>query len=146
MSEPTNVFQQKGQHIKTGNLTFLTTQVTQWKQLTKIIQPLLPQPEQWQVVCYQHGVLTITGENQAMISQLSYLQSHYVAQLAQLEGLRDLRKIQVRLRNKTVVSQQVSPPPQALSSETKELLRSAAKYVSDAKLSQALLRLASNKK
>ncbi|AWA46741.1 MAG: DUF721 domain-containing protein [Acinetobacter junii] len=146
MSEPTNVFQQKGQHIKTGNLTFLTTQVTQWKQLTKIIQPLLPQPEQWQVVCYQHGVLTITGENQAMISQLSYLQSHYVAQLAQLEGLRDLRKIQVRLRNKTVVSQQVSPPPQALSSETKELLRSAAEYVSDAKLSQALLRLASNKK
>ncbi|MDH1377308.1 DUF721 domain-containing protein [Acinetobacter junii] len=146
MSEPTNVFQQKGQHIKTGNLTFLTTQVTQWKQLTKIIQPLLPQPEQWQVVCYQHGVLTITGENQAMISQLSYLQSHYVAQLAQLEGLRDLRKIQVRLRNKTVVSQQVSPPPQALSSETKELLRSAAEYVSDAKLSQALVRLASNKK
>jgi len=146
MSEPTNVFQQKGPHIKTGNLTFLTTQVTQWKQLTKIIQPLLPQPEQWQVVCYQHGVLTITGENQAMISQLSYLQSHYVAQLAQLEGLRDLRKIQVRLRNKTVVSQQVSPPPQALSSETKELLRSAAEYVSDAKLSQALLRLASNKK
>ncbi|ATU44096.1 DUF721 domain-containing protein [Acinetobacter junii] len=146
MSEPTNVFQQKGQHIKTGNLTFLTTQVTQWKQLTKIIQPLLPQPEQWQVVCYQHGVLTITGENQAMISQLSYLQSHYVAQLAQLEGLRDLRKIQVRLRNKTVVSQQVSPPPQALSSETKELLRSAAEYVSDPKLSQALLRLASNKK
>lgn len=146
MSEPTNVFQQKGQHIKTGNLTFLTTQVTQWKQLTKIIQPLLPQPEQWQVVCYQHGVLTITGENQAMISQLSYLQSHYVAQLAQLEGLRDLRKIQVRLRNKTVVSQQVSPPPQALSSETKELLLSAAEYVSDAKLSQALLRLASNKK
>ena len=146
MSEPTNVFQQKGQHIKTGNLTFLTTQVTQWKQLTKIIQPLLPQPEQWQVVCYQHGVLTITGENEAMISQLSYLQSHYVAQLAQLEGLRDLRKIQVRLRNKTVVSQQVSPPPQALSSETKELLRSAAEYVSDAKLSQALLRLASNKK
>ena len=139
MSEPTNVFQQKGQHIKTGNLTFLTTQVTQWKQLTKIIQPLLPQPEQWQVVCYQHGVLTITGENQAMISQLSYLQSHYVAQLAQLEGLRGLR-------NKTVVSQQVSPPPQALSSETKELLRSAAEYVSDAKLSQALLRLASNKK
>lgn len=146
MSEPTNVFQQKGQHIKTGNLTFLTTQVTQWKQLTKIIQPLLPQPEQWQVVCYQHGVLTITGENQAMISQLSYLQSHYVAQLAQLEGLRNLRKIQVRLRNKTVVSQQVSPPPQALSSETKELLRSAAEYVSDPKLSQALLRLASNKK
>lgn len=146
MSEPTNVFQQKGQHIKTGNLTFLTTQVTQWKQLTKIIQPLLPQPEQWQVVCYQHGVLTITGENQAMISQLSYLQNHYVAQLAQLEGFKELRKIQVRLRNKKAVSREPSPPSKALSSETQELLRSAAEYVSDPKLSQALLRLASNKK
>jgi len=146
MSEPSNVFQQKGQHIKTGNLTFLTTQVTRWKQLTKIIQPILPQPEQWQVVCYQHGVLIITGENQAMISQLSYLQSNYVAQLAQLEGLKDLRKIQVRLRNKTKVPQQPSPPPKTLSSETQEQLRSAAEYVSDPKLSQALLRLASNKK
>ncbi|ENX18084.1 hypothetical protein F895_00152 [Acinetobacter sp. CIP 64.2] len=146
MSEPNNVFQQKGQHIKTGNLTFLTTQVTQWKQLTKIIQPLLPQPEQWQVVCYQHGVLIITGENQAMISQLSYLQRHYVAQLAQLEGLKELRKIQVRLRNKTTASREPSPPTKALTSETQELLRSAAEYVSDPKLSQALLRLASNKK
>ena len=146
MSEPCNVFRQTRKHIKTGNFSFLSSQVAAWQKLTKLIQPILPQPEQWQVVCYQHGVLTITGENQAMISQLSYLQSHYVAQLAQLEGLRDLRKIQVRLRNKTVVSQQVSPPPQALSSETKELLRSAAEYVSDAKLSQALLRLASNKK
>ena len=146
MSEPSNVFQQKGQHIKTGNLTFLTTQVTQWKQLTKIIQPLLPQPEQWQVVCYQHGVLTITGENQAMISQLSYLQSNYVAQLAQLEGLKDLRKIQVRLRNKMNVLSEPPRPSKTLSSETQEQLRSAAEYVSDPKLSQALLRLASNKK
>ncbi|RZF56797.1 DUF721 domain-containing protein [Acinetobacter halotolerans] len=146
MSEPSNVFQQKGQRTKTGNLTFLTTQVTQWTQLTKIIQPLLPQPEQWQVVCYQHGVLIITGENQAMISQLSYLQSHYVAQLAQLEGLHDLRKIQVRLRHKMIVSKELSPPSKVLTSETQEQLRSAAEYVSDPKLSQALLRLASNKK
>ena len=146
MSEPNNVFQQKGQHIKTGNLTFLTTQVTQWKQLTKIIQPLLPQPEQWQVVCYQHGVLIITGENQAMISQLSYLQSNYVAQLAQLEGLKELRKIQVRLRNKINVSREPSPPSKTLTSETQEQLRSAAEYVSDPKLSQALIRLSSNKK
>lgn len=120
--------------------------MTRWKQLTKIIQPILPQPEQWQVVCYQHGVLIITGENQAMISQLSYLQSNYVAQLAQLEGLKDLRKIQVRLRNKMNVPREPSPPSKTLSSETQEQLRSAAEYVSDPKLSQALLRLASNKK
>jgi hypothetical protein len=67
--------------------------------LTKLIQPILPQPEQWQVVCYQHGVLTITGENQAMISQLGYLQKQYIAQATQIEGLQDLQKIQVRLRN-----------------------------------------------
>ena len=146
MSDPHNVFQPKRQNKKTGNLTFLTTQVTQWNRLTKIIQPLLPQPEQWQVVCYQHGVLIITGENQAMISQLSYLQSNYVAQLAQLEGLKELRKIQVRLRNKINVSREPSPPSKTLTSETQEQLRSAAEYVSDPKLSQALLRLASNKK
>ena len=146
MSDPHNVFQPKGQHKKTGNLTFLTTQVTQWNRLTKIIQPLLPQPEQWQVVCYQHGVLIVAGENQAMISQLSYLQSQYVAQLAQLEGLEELRKIQVRLRQKNTVSAEPSPPSKKLSSETQAQLRSAAEYVSDPKLSQALLRLASNKK
>ncbi|APR69061.1 MULTISPECIES: hypothetical protein [Acinetobacter] len=146
MSEPNNVFQQKGQHTKTGNLTFLTTQVTQWQKLTKIIQPLLPQPEQWQVVCYQHGVLIITGENQAMISQLSYLQTHYVAQFTQLEVFRDLRKIQVRLRNKKHVSTEPAPASKKLNSETQALLRSAAEYVSDPKLSQALLLLASNKK
>ena len=146
MSEPVNLFQQTRKHIKTGNLTFLSKQVTAWQKLTKLIQPILPQPEQWQVVCYQYGILTITGENQAMISQLSYLQSNYVAQLAQLERLKDLRKIQVRLRNKMNVPLELSRPSKTLSSETQEQLRSAAEYVSDPKLSQALLRLASNKK
>ena len=65
MSEPKKVFQQTRQHIKTGNLSFLTKQVADWQKLTKLIQPLLPQNEQWQVVCYQYGILTITGENQA---------------------------------------------------------------------------------
>ena len=145
MSEPHNVFQQKGQHIKTGNLTLLTKQVTQWKQLTKLIQPLLPQPEQWQVAYYQQGVLILTGENQAMISQLSYLQKHYVAQLAQLEELKELQKIQVRLRHPNITSHPPSAQSKTLSSETQELLRCAADYVNDPKLSQALLRLASHK-
>jgi hypothetical protein len=30
----------------------------------------------WQVVCYQYGILTITGENQAMISQLGYFKNN----------------------------------------------------------------------
>ncbi|MBJ9983953.1 DUF721 domain-containing protein [Acinetobacter sp. S40] len=147
MTDPKNVFQQTRKHIKTGNLTFLTTQVAQWQRLTKVIQPLLPQPENWQVVCYQYGVLTITGENQAMISQLGYLQTQYISKLVQLEGLHDLQKLQVRLRNSSQnhhqshVTEVTSLPP-----ETQEMLRSAAGLVNDPKLSQALLRLASNKK
>lgn len=62
MSEPFNVFQQTRKHLKTGNLTFLKAQVAKWQKLTKLIQPLLPQPEQWQVVCYEYGILTVTGE------------------------------------------------------------------------------------
>ena len=146
MSDPHNVFQPKGQHKKTGNLTFLTTQVTQWNRLTKIIQPLLPQPEQWQVVCYENGILTITGENQAMISQLAYLQKQYIAQLLPLAEFKDLQKLQVRLRIQNSVTSKPESLTRSLSPDTQELLRGAADFVSDPKLSQAMLRLASNKK
>ena len=146
MSEPKNVFQQTRQHIKTGNLSFLTKQVAEWQKLTKLIQPILPQPEQWQVVCYQYGILTITGENQAMISQLGYLQKQYISQLAQLEGLQDLNKIQVRLRAKPLTEPKLIKTDKQLSPATQEMLQNAAGFVCDPKLSQALLRLASNKK
>ena len=146
MSEPIIVFQATRKHSKTGNLTFLSTQVAQWQKLTKIIQPLLPQPEQWQVVCYQSGILTITGENQAMISQLGYLQKPYISQLSQLEPLKDLHKIQARLRVKSQKISEPSQPSRSINTETQDMLRHAADFVSDPKLSQALLRLASNKK
>lgn len=146
MSEPCNVFRQTRKHIKTGNLTFLSTQVTAWQKLTQIIQPLLPQPELWQVVCYQQGILTITGTNQAMVSQLAYLQKQYVAQLSQLAELQDLHKIQVRLKPQLQTPPKQEKSSRTLSTETQEMLRGAADFVSDPKLSQALLRLASNKK
>ena len=106
----------------------------------------MPQPERWQVVCYQNGVLTITGENQAMISQLAYLQKQYISQLSQINELTDLTKLQVCLRNPSQTSPVSPTPERALNAETQELLRSAADFISDPKLSQALLRLASNKK
>ena len=146
MSEPVNVFQQTRKHIKTGNFSFLSTQVTAWQKLTKHIQQLLPQPEQWQVVCYQNGVLTITGENQAMISQLAYLQKQYISQLSQIHELKDLTKLQVCLRPSPKTAPPLGKPERELSSETQELLRGAADFISDPKLSQALIRLASNKK
>ncbi|AWL27638.1 DUF721 domain-containing protein [Acinetobacter defluvii] len=146
MSEPKNLFHQTRQHIKTGNLSFLKKQVAEWQRLTKLIQPLLPQPEVWQVVCYQYGILTITGENQAMISQLGYLQKQYISQLSQLEEFKDLQKLQIRLRDKTKQIQTSYKPVQSLDPATQEMLQHAASFVNDAKLSQALLRLASNKK
>ncbi|MFH7765398.1 DUF721 domain-containing protein [Acinetobacter sp. BSP-28] len=146
MSEPVNVFQQTRKHLKTGNFTFLSTQVAAWQKLTKLIQPILPQPEQWQVVCYQHGILTITGENQAMISQLAYLQKQYIAQLLQLPEFKDLQKLQVRLRIQTQPPLKPQSLSRSLSPDTQDLLRGAADFVSDPKLSQAMLRLARNKK
>jgi hypothetical protein len=146
MSEPLNVFQQTRKHIKTGNFSFLSSQVAAWQKLTKIVQPLLPQPEQWQVVCYQNGVLMLTGENQALVSQLAYLQKQYIAQLSQIHELKELNKIQVRLRHPSQTALAPEKPPKSLSLETQDMLRNAADFVSDPKLSQAMLRLASNKK
>ncbi len=146
MSEPVNLFQQTRKHIKTGNLTFLSKQVAAWQKLTKLIQPILPQPEQWQVVCYQYGILTITGENQAMISQLGYLQKQYIAQLSQLDEFKDLQKLQVRLRIPSQRPAKIQSISRSLSTETQDLIRGAADFVSDPKLSQAMRRLASKKK
>ena len=146
MSEPLNVFQQTRKHIKTGNFSFLSSQVAAWQKLTKLVQPLLPQPEQWQVVCYQNGMLMLTGENQALVSQLAYLQKQYIAQLSQIHELKELNKIQVRLRHPSQTALAPEKPPKSLSPETQDMLRNAADFVSDPKLSQAMLRLASNKK
>ena len=97
-------------------------------------------------MCYQNGILTITGENQAMISQLGYLQKQYIQQLSQITGLENLQKIQVRLRNKTQTPVKNENCSRQLQAETQDLLRDAACFVNDPKLSQAMLRLASKKK
>lgn len=142
MSQPKNLFQSNQPQAKAANIQQLTKQVQYWQILTKIIQPLLPQPEHWQVVCYQQGVLTITGENQAMISQLGYLQQHYVAQLSQREEFKDLQKIQVRLRTKNIPKKSVNKI-QPMSAETQQMLQNAAQFVNDPKLNQAIRNLAS---
>ena len=145
MSEPINVFQSARKRSTTGNLSFLSTQVAKWQQLTKIIQAHLPGPEKWQVACYQHGVLLLTGENQAMLSQVAYLQKHYIAKLAQLTEFRELQKIQVCLRTQNAQPEMKSSNPNTMTDETQQLLRDAAHFINDPKLSQALLRLASTK-
>jgi len=69
--------------------------------------------------------------------------------LSQINELRDLQKLQVRLR---IQNSNTETPPQlhktvrSIQPATSEMLQNAASFVSDPKLSQALLRLASNKK
>ena len=91
-----------------GNFPFIQSQVAHWQKLTKMIQPYLPPQGDWQVVCYQNGILSIAGDNQALISQVRYLQSQYICQLKEvLPALRDLHKIQVLLHT-SIETKQVS--------------------------------------
>lgn len=146
MSQPTKFFETANKKInKSSNVKHLTQQVAYWQKLTKIIQPILPQPEDWQIACYQHGILTITGENQAMVSQLGYLQKNYIQKLSQLDDFKDLEKIHVRLRfqSKPKEPQKDAVP---LPQETQSMLESAASFVTDPKLSQALLNFVNRKK
>ena len=129
---------------RVGNFTFLQKQVDAWQQLTKLVQPLLPLGGSWQVVCYQHGMLIIAGDNQALISQVRYLQSQYIRNLKAIPALVDVQQIKI-------VMQSVSQPPSSkkytrkkrLSNQTQEEIQQAARIVKDAKLSEALIRLAS---
>ena len=129
---------------RVGNFTFLQKQVDAWQQLTKLVQPLLPLGGSWQVVCYQHGMLIIAGDNQALISQVRYLQSQYIRNLKAIPALVDVQQIKI-------VMQSVSQPPSSkkytrkkrLSNQTQEEIQQAARIVKDAKLSEAMIRLAS---
>ncbi len=147
MSRPTKIFQQNKQPRQMGSFTLLHQQVKYWQNLTKLIQPFLPQGEQWQVVCYQSGILTIAGYNQAMVSQLNYLSTQYTAKLSQLEPLQHLQKIQAVL-NTTPIMQAKTPtlnPERMLSDETKQLLMDTASCVEDPAVKQAFLKLAQQK-
>lgn len=145
MSHLTRFFQNNQQDKKSGQVKSLTQHVLYWQKLTKLIQPILPQPENWQVACYQYGILTLTGENQAMVSQLSYLQKHYIEQISHISEFKELQKIHVRLREATK-KPQLTKTHTALPEDAQHMLEHAAKLVNDPKLSQAIQRFASIKK
>lgn len=146
MSKPINLFTQNLNTTQMGNLRHIHQQIAYWQHLSQIIQPRLPQPETWQVVCYEHAILTVSGLNQAMVSQLNYMQAHYVAQLQQLSAFQHLNKIRATLRYSAVKSVTTPQQSKAMSTETKQMLQETAALIQDAKLSQALLNLASDKK
>ena len=129
---------------RVGNFTFLQKQVDAWQQLTKLVQPFLPLGGSWQVVCYQHGMLIIAGDNQALISQVRYLQSQYIRNLKAIPALVDVQQIKIVMQS---VSQTSSSKKytrkKRLSNQIQEEIQQAARIVKDAKLSEALIRLAS---
>ncbi|MFU8925753.1 DUF721 domain-containing protein [Acinetobacter puyangensis] len=126
-----------------GNFSFLQTQVAQWQKLTLLVQHYFPPQGRWQVVCYQHGTLTIAGDNQALISQVRYLQSQYIRNLKAIPALTELDGIQVVLHSTPKPTSKKYTRKKLLSNETQQALQQAAHLVKDAKLSQALQRLAS---
>lgn len=145
MSTPHPSFQSTSKKTKVGNFSFLETQVAYWQKLTKLAAPLLPQGGQWQIACYQHGVLILSCDNQALVSKVAYLQAHYIEQFKQLSEFHDLIKIQVRLSVlKNTLNTHKTTQSKQLNTETKQMLRSVAQFVNDPKLSQALVRLASD--
>lgn len=133
----------QGTSPTSGNFSFLQMQVAQWQKLTSLIQPILPPQGDWQVVCYQHGTLSISGTNQALISKVRYLSSQYIQNLQTIPVLADLNKLQIILQPTQVIDKKYTRN-KLLSNSTQQQLQQAASLVKDAKLSQALLRLASN--
>ena len=145
MSDSHSTFQGSSRNTKAGNLSFLKTQVAYWQKLTKLAAPLLPEGGQWQIACYQHGVLLLTCDNQALVSKVAYLQAQYIQQLKTLSAFHDLIKIQVRLRERNLTQNtKNATQSKPLTTETKHMLRSVAEFINDPKLSQALVRLASD--
>lgn len=146
MSQPSKIFQKNNQLNRMGSYTLLHQQVQYWQKITKLIQPLLPQPEQWQVVCFQSGILTVTGTNQAMVNQLNYLRTQYTATLSELEPLKGLTKIQATLtthRNHTPLAQ-TKRPIRKLNAETKEMFASVADSIEHPALKRAFEKLANS--
>ena len=148
MSQPKSLFNMQNALAShgLGNFPFLQVQVAQWQKLTRMIQPLLPEQGKWQVVCYQHNVLTISGDNQALISRLRYLQHQYVQNFKEaIPALSSLESLQVVLQTTTkpeVISKKYTRKKQ-LTDSTQQELKQIAQIVKDPKLSQALMRLAS---
>lgn len=135
-------FQQNKQpNRKISLFAQISRQVKHWQTLSTSIQPLLPQPEQWQIVCYQSGILTIAGYNQVMVSQLNYLRSQYTLKLAQLDAFQDLQNIQAILLPLNHKTSETHTPLDTIDASSRELFALSASCVQDPALKRAFEKL-----
>lgn len=135
-------FQQNKQpNRKISLFAQISRQIKHWQALSTSIQPLLPQPEQWQIVCYQSGILTIAGHNQVMVSQLNYLRSQYTLKLAQLDAFHDLQNIQAILLPFNHKTNETHTSLDTIDASSRELFALSASCVQDPALKRAFEKL-----
>lgn len=115
------------------------------EKLTQLTMPVLPQTENWQVVSFQQGILCVAAEHYAAVSQLRYLQTHYIKQLRNITEFKDLRAIRVIVEAKPAPKPVLHKPLPPLDEQTRKAILEAATLIHDRELSEALQRLASKK-
>lgn len=145
MKRPVHAFAMHHQDLKTGGLQFLQAQMLYLEKLTQLTKPVLPQNENWQVVSFQEGILCVAAEQYAAVSQLRYLQTHYIKQLRTITEFKDLRAIKVIVEAKPTPKTVSHLPLPSLNEPTRQAILEAATLIHDRELSEALRRLASKK-
>lgn len=145
MKRPIHAFAAHQQDIKTGGLQSLQLQMHYLEKLTQLTKPVLPVNQNWQVVSFQEGILCVATEHYAAVSQLRYLQTHYVKQLRELVEFKTLRSIRVIVEAKPTPKPVLHLPLPPLDERTRQAILEAATLIHDRELSQALQRLASKK-
>lgn len=144
MKRPIHAFNEKIQGSK-SSLHSLQTQLSYLDKLTRLARPVLPRGENWQVVSLQHGILCIAAENFAAMSQLRYLQTHYLKQLQTIAEFTNITRLKIIIEAKPVPKPVHFTPRPELSEEARQSIYEAATLIHDSELSQALQRLASKK-
>lgn len=146
MKRPVHAFaNHHHQDLKTGGLQSLQAQMLYLEKLTQLTMPVLPQTENWQVVSFQQGILCVAAEHYAAVSQLRYLQTHYIKQLRNITEFKDLRAIRVIVEAKPAPKPVLHKPLPPLDEQTRKAILEAATLIHDRELSEALQRLASKK-
>ena len=126
-----------------GGLQSLQMQMHHLERLTQLAKPMLPPQQNWQVVSFKEGVLGIAAEHHAAMSQLRYLQTHYIKQLRCIYEFKQLKSIKVIVQARPapkLLPRQVSS---TLNEPTRTALKEVATLIQDRELSEALHRLAS---
>ena len=145
MKRPIHAFFDPSNESTTGGLQSLQSQMLYLEKLTQLTKPILPFNQTWQVVSFKEGVLCIATDNHAAMSQLRYLQTHYIKQLRSIVEFNNLRSIKVIVETKPTPKPVSHLPLPPLNEQTRQAILEAATLIHDRELRAALQRLASKK-